>query len=82
MNKLTLISLCSAALLLAGPALAARDAGGEKSREQVKAELAEARLQGTLPVGEDGLTPRQRHPQLYPAQTTLAAKKAENSAAR
>lgn len=81
MNKLTLISLCSATLLLAGPALAARDAG-EKSREQVKAELDEARLQGTLPVGEDGLTPRQRHPQLYPAQTRLAAKQDANSAAR
>ncbi|MGN6829409.1 DUF4148 domain-containing protein [Paucibacter sp. M5-1] len=81
MNKLTLISLCSATLLLAGPALAARDAG-EKSREQIKAELAEARLNGTLPVGEDGLTPRQRHPQLYPAKTTLAAKQDANSAAR
>lgn len=79
MNKLTMISLCSATLLLAGPALAARDTG-EKSREQVKAELAEARLNGALPVGEDGLTPRQRHSQLYPAQTALAAKNPNKTA--
>lgn len=81
MNK-TLISLCTASLLatFSHAALAERDTG--KSRDQVKAELAEARLQGALPVGEDGLTPRQRHPQLYPAQTTLAANKDKNSAAR
>ena len=35
------------------------------TRAEVRAELAEARLLGDAPIGEDGLTPAQRHPLQY-----------------
>jgi len=35
------------------------------SRAEVRAELAEARLLGDGPIGEDGLTPAERHPLQY-----------------
>lgn len=80
MNK-HLIQLCTAGLLATIGQAALADTHPGKTREQVKAELAQARLKGELPIGEDGLTPRQRFPQLYPAQTALAANKKDQPAA-
>ncbi len=62
-----------ACVVLAGcfvGAAGAQDAG--LTREQVKAELAEARRLGELPSGEVGRTPREISPGRYPAASAPA----------
>ena len=79
--------------VLAAGAIAALFAAGSafgqegKTREQVREELAAAVTAGDAPVGEDGLTPRERFPGEYPvaivpgAERTRAQVAAELSAA-
>ncbi|WP_051378660.1 DUF4148 domain-containing protein [Derxia gummosa] len=51
--------------------------GRALTREQVRAELAEALRLGDAPVGEDGLTPRERNPAAFPARAVVARSRAE-----
>jgi len=69
MNKVTRIVSIST-LALAALASGAAHADPGKTREQVQAELVAAQKAGDVPVGEDGLTPRERFPWLYPAVGT------------
>lgn len=62
MKKATLSLVVLAATLMAGQSFAQ-----DKSRAQVRAELEEARHNGTLVVnGETGQTAREQRPDLYP----------------
>lgn len=75
MNRMTLsaLALVSAAVL-AGPALAA-DAPVGKTREQVKAELAEAIRLGDMPAdNETGRKLNEVYPHLYPKKAAPVAK--------
>jgi len=69
MNKVTRVVSIST-LALAALASGAAHADPGKTREQVQAELVAAQKAGDVPVGEDGLTPRERFPWLYPAVGT------------
>jgi hypothetical protein len=62
------------ALAIAAAFTAAAHADGGKTREQVRAELAEAVRNGdVMAPGESGLTLRQLYPQRYPAAPVAAA---------
>ena len=60
----------------AGHALAA-DASAPKTREQVKAELAEAVRTGNIVGNEQGQKLNEIYPSRYPAQTSVAGKTRE-----
>jgi hypothetical protein len=51
MNRTTLTYFVTVALALGSAAAMAQDAAAPKTRAQVRAELIEARTQGTLPMG-------------------------------
>ncbi|WP_235839953.1 DUF4148 domain-containing protein [Derxia lacustris] len=51
--------------------------GPALTREQVRAELAEAIRRGDAPIAENGLTPREANPAAYPARGAAAAKTRE-----
>ena len=71
-SALSLIALVSATVL-AGPALA--DVSTGKTREQVRAELAEAIRTGDMPAdGESGRKLNEVYPHLYPKQPAVAGK--------
>jgi hypothetical protein len=68
-SRATLIALAIAAAFTAGA-----HADGGKTREQVRAELAEAVRNGdVMAPGESGLTLRQMYPQRYPAAPVAAS---------
>lgn len=58
--------------VFAAQAMAATDA--PVTREQVKAELAEAMRTGNVVVGESSATLREAYPQNYPAEQHVATK--------
>ncbi len=70
MNRLSLYAVTLAAAFAAGHAAAA-DASAPKTREQVKAELAEAVRTGNIVAGGDtGLKANELAPHRYPVQAT------------
>lgn len=73
MKSARLSSIALAATLAAGHAAATEPTG--LSREQVRAELAEAIRTGDIVIdGETGLKARELTPQLYPSQPATAQK--------
>ena len=75
MNRKTLSTLSLAlAALAAGNALAA-EAGGPKTRDQVRAELADAQRTGDIfGSGESGKKLNELYPSQYPAQAVAQGK--------
>jgi len=70
MSKNTLTTLATLTIALAGAATLAtsayaQDSEQPKTREQVLAELAQAKREGTIPGGQLWLTPRERFPEKY-----------------
>jgi ribosomal protein L31E len=70
MSKTTLTTLATLAIALAGAATLAtsayaQDSEQPKTREQVLAELAQAKREGTIPSGVLWLTGRERFPEKY-----------------
>jgi hypothetical protein len=72
MNKVTRIASISTFAFVLATGGAHADPG--KTREQVQAELVAAQMAGEVPVGADGLTPRERFPSLYPKVAADPAK--------
>lgn len=75
MNRTQLSAIVLAVAALAGTSAMAADAAAPKTRDQVKAELAEAIRTGNMVVdGESGKKANEAFPGLYPAPTVAAGK--------
>jgi hypothetical protein len=72
MNR-TLTTTCLAVLLASASVAAVAQTTAPKTRAEVRKELENALRDGTMPLGESGLTMREMFPARYPTRSALAA---------